>query len=328
MISFGALHRQDKLVDQNLEGKITDAEYHTRTGVNVALSAGQAALTLGTGGAGGTSAAASVAWGAAGGVAGQGISDLGEIYGTQTKSIDDVKATDYLLAGGLGAVGGYAGYKARGPVRAGPSQAEKTGVIAEQGQSVRAEAPTPVAAASTADVSVQSAIRPAAQAPPASPRHTAWAQDLDAINATVERLGQRALKRSGGNWHTSEALFERYLGGVERRLGRTGSQYGVEIQPAALPGGERVPSYIHLEKLDGSGLVHDRWGNLKQVPYPGSRRLDAAIIDRTSPGPFHRAVSGFDITLNARKPNVSSYYQEAFPFMQEFFDIRLRSGTR
>jgi RHS repeat-associated protein len=335
VISFGALHRQDELVDQNLRGEISDSEYYAKTGANVAISGTQAALTLSTGGAMGATPAAAVAWGAAGGIAGQGISDLGEIYGTETKTLDQVRARDYLLGGAMGAVGGYAGYKARAPGKAGPSQAEKTGVIAEQGQSIRPEAPAPAAgAAATADVNVQSAIKPAAQVPPSaassgtSARHAAWGQDLDAINASVERLGRRALKQSGGDWQKSEALFERYLGAVEKRLGRTGSQYGVEIQPAALPGGQRVPSHIYLEKLDGSGLVHDRWGNLKQVPYPGSRRMDAAIIDRMSPGPYHRAVSGFDISLNAKKPSVSAYYEEAFPFMQDFFDIRLRGGKR
>ena len=335
VISFGALHRQDKLVDQNLAGEISDAEYHSKTGMNVALSAGQAAMTLGTGGAMGATRGAAMAWGAAGGIAGQGVSDIGEVYGTETKTLDDVRARDYLLAGAMGAAGGAAGYKARGPAKAGLSQAEKTGLIAEHGQSVTPDAPAPAAsAAATADVNVQSAIKPAAQAPPSAAssgtiaRHATWGQDLDAINASVERLGRRALKQSGGDWQNSEALFERYLGGVEKRLGRAGSQYGVEIQPAALPGGERVPSHIYLEKLDGSGLAHDRWGNPELVPYPGSRRMDAAIIDRTSAGPYHRAVSGFDITLNARKPSVSTYYEEAFPFMQDFFDIRLRGGKK
>jgi hypothetical protein len=338
VISFGALHRQDKLVDKNLAGEISDTEYYSKTSWNVALSAGQAAMTLGTGGTLGATRGAATAWGAASGIVAQGLSDVGEVYATETKNLEDVRARDYLLAGAMGALGGYAGYKARGPARAGPSQAEKTGVIAEQGQSIRPEAPAPAAAApSTTDVNVQSAIEPAAQAPPRAPpagpsqasaRHAAWGRDLDAINTTVERLGRRALKGSGGNWQTSEALFERYLGGVERRLGRTGSQYGVEIQPAALPGGERVPSHIYLEKLNGSGLVHDRWGNLKLIPYPGSRRMDAAIIDLASPGPYHRAVSGFDITLNARKPSVAGYYEEAFPFMQEFFDIGLRGRRR
>jgi hypothetical protein len=127
-------------------------------------------MTLGTGGAMGATRGAAMAWGAAGGIAGQGISDIGEIYGTETKSLDEVRARDYLLAGAMGTVGGYAGHKARVPGRAGPSQAEKAGVIAEQGQSVRPETPTPAAAAaSTADVNVQSAIKPAAPNAPEAP---------------------------------------------------------------------------------------------------------------------------------------------------------------
>jgi RHS repeat-associated protein len=161
VISFGALHRQDKLVDKNLAGKISDADYYSKTSANVALSAGQAAMTLGTGGAMGATRGAAMGWGAAGGIAGQGVSDVGEIYGTETKSLDDVRARDYFLAGAMGTVGGYAGYGARAPrpTRAGPSQAEKAGLIAEQGQSVTPDVPAPAAAAaSTADVNVQPAV--------------------------------------------------------------------------------------------------------------------------------------------------------------------------
>ena len=50
----------------------------------------------------GATRGAAMAWGAAGGIAGQGISDIGEIYGTETKSLDDVRARDYLLAGAMG----------------------------------------------------------------------------------------------------------------------------------------------------------------------------------------------------------------------------------
>jgi RHS repeat-associated protein len=170
VISFGALHRQDKLVDQNLAGQISDAEYYGKTGVNVALSGTQAAMTLGTGGAMGATRTAAVAWGAAGGIAGQGISDIGEVYGTETKNLEDVRARDYLLAGAMGAAGGYAGYRARGPARAGPSQAEKAGVIAEHGQSATPEMPAPAAAAApAADVNVQPAIKPPSQTAPSIP---------------------------------------------------------------------------------------------------------------------------------------------------------------
>ena len=146
VISFGALHRQDKLVDQNLSGQISDAEYHGRTGVNVVLSGAQAAMTLGTGGAaGGGSAGASVLYGAAGGMAGQAFSDVGEIYGTDTKSAADIRVSDYLLSGGLGALGGYAGARARGPVRGGASEADKAlSVIESSTQAPRGQATPPV----------------------------------------------------------------------------------------------------------------------------------------------------------------------------------------
>jgi hypothetical protein len=138
----------------------------------------------------------------------------------------------------------------------------------------------------------------------------------------VSALGRRALRQSAGDWRRSEDLFQSYLQGVENRLTHTGSRFGTEWQPAALVGGERVPAFIYREKLDGSGLVHDRWGNLKLEPYPSSRRLDAGIVDRSDPSLNKRVLSGFDITLNTRKPSITKYYQEAFGPI-EIFDIGL-----
>ncbi len=134
-------------------------------------------------------------------------------------------------------------------------------------------------------------------------RHAAWAGDINAINATAVRLGQRALERSGGDWVTSEQLFERYLQGVQNRLARTGSQFAVEIQPAAIPGRGRVPGF---QQVGGTTF-----------PTRGSRRLDAGIV-----GPKGKLVSGFDITLDPNKPSVVQYYQEAFGNIP-IFDIRL-----
>src|SRR5205823_6007234 len=99
-------------------------------------------------------------------------------------------------------------------------------------------------------------------------RHAAWSSDLSQINATIERLGERALAQSGGNWKTSEQLFNSYLQGVQNRLTDAGSQFSVQIQPAALPGGTRVPAYVQYGGPSGPIF-----------PYPGSRRLDAGILD-------------------------------------------------
>lgn len=140
----------------------------------------------------------------------------------------------------------------------------------------------------------------------AAQRHAEWAADLSQINATVERLGQRALNQSGGNWQRSEQLFNSYLEGVENRLSAAGSPYGVQIQPAALPGGTRVPPYVQYG--GSSGPI---------FPFPGSRRLDAGIVDLGNGG----LVSGFDITLNPAKPSIVPYYQEAFGNIP-IFDIR------
>ncbi|MEO8362212.1 MAG: RHS repeat-associated core domain-containing protein [Vicinamibacteria bacterium] len=153
-------------------------------------------------------------------------------------------------------------------------------------------------------------------------RHAGWGGDLTQVNRTVRRLGQRALRESAGDWVRSEALFESYLGGVGNRLSRGGSRFGVEMQPAALPGGERVPGFLELLKADGSGVSMDRFGRPRLVPYPGSRRLDAGIIDLTTPGPNRQVLSGFDITLNRTKRPIVDYYQEAFGKIP-IFDVRL-----
>ena len=120
VFTFGALRRQDKLVDQNLEGKITDQQYWNRTGANAALSVTQAALTIVPGGTA-TTAGGALLRGASTGVLGQGISDVGEVYGTKTKSLEDVRASDYFVAAAMGGLSGYAGYKSR------PITIEETG---------------------------------------------------------------------------------------------------------------------------------------------------------------------------------------------------------
>jgi hypothetical protein len=67
--------------------------------------------------------------------------------------------------------------------------------------------------------------------------------------------------------------------------------------------------------------------------YPGSRRLDAAIVDLSKPPVvppqnltgadigYNPVVTGFDITLDASKPDPTAYYQAAFPGAK-IIDIR------
>lgn len=96
-------------------------------------------------------------------------------------------------------------------------------------------------------------------------RHVEWANNLDDINSTVNSLGKRALRKSGGDLRKAEELFEKYLGSVESRLRRVGSNYGVEIQPTAIKVGQRVPAGFN---------IGGKW-----IPYKGSGRLDAGIVD-------------------------------------------------
>ncbi|MEM9754168.1 MAG: hypothetical protein AAF916_12410, partial [Planctomycetota bacterium] len=163
--------------------------------------------------------------------------------------------------------------------------------------------------------------------PSAVARHAAWADNLFAVSGSIEKLGIRALKHSGGDWRLSESLFNEYLGKVSHRLRMQGSRYGVEIQPAALAGGERVPPYLHFRYHVGRGpFISDGAGRPILFAYPGSRRLDAGIVDMTVGGNrsgLRPLVAGFDITLNARKSHIVEYYQQFFGEIP-IYDIRLQ----
>jgi len=79
-----------------------------------------------------------------------------------------------------------------------------------------------------------------------------------------------------------------------------------------------------LTPISASFVDRSDLGILSEVPYPGSRRLDAGIIDitgRASVDGLYPVVSGFDITVNPLKPNIVPWYQEAFGPIP-IFDIR------
>ena len=262
VISFGALHRQDKLVDQNLAGQISDTEYHSKTAWNVALSSTQAAMTLGTGGTMGATRGAAMAWGAAGGVAGQGITDIGEVYGTETKNLEDIRARDYLLAGAMGAAGGYAGYKARGPARAGPSQAEKAGLMAEQGQSITPDTPTPAAAAaaSTVDVNVQPAV--------SSPPPSAGATTKGPWTKGETPWGRTVYQRSDVDWALQRPADTRHMPSITNLEAAELGYAPVRANPRT--GGAETLTLHHLNKEPG-GAVAEVWSGTHNARHAADR---------------------------------------------------------
>ena len=157
--------------------------------------------------------------------------------------------------------------------------------------------------------------------------NTCWTRDLDKLNARITSTGQRAVRRArllevrsaraagrAYDGHRAGRLAERFFNAglrrIESRLGRANSPFTIQIQPAALPGGRGVPGF-----LGGPGGVR---------AYPGSRRMDAAVVDIPSTvGTGRRqVVSGFDVTVNSRKSNPADYYREAFPGMDFFGHIR------
>jgi len=261
----------------------------------------------------GATPAAAVAWGAAGGIAGQGISDLGEIYGTETKTLDQVRGRDYLLAGAMGAVGGYAGYKARGPARAGPSQAEKTGVIAEQGQSIRPEAPAPAAgAAATAEVNVQSAIKPAAQARPTAPAaapssgagYIGPERQLTAGNPTTRTLAEVRSLRGEVRAAAGEEYVRELYGAGSRRHYPVPPVEG--SHPITGTGGRFVDAPVDTSAggvLAGEVKTYLPWRTVGGKPVKGSVPLSAEIEQQMHKEVWlRRHVPGYDprfITLDA-----------------------------
>jgi RHS repeat-associated protein len=151
---------------------------------------------------------------------------------------------------------------------------------------------------------LREAFGSASPADVAAARHSAWSRNIPEINETVQGLGERALRASGGNWRQAEATFRRYLGGVERRMEASGGPFGVEWQPAAIPGRGRVAAFR---------TFRDRaTGGFRTFATKGSRRLDAGLTDLSAPGPLRPLVSGYDISLDASKRSIVQYYQEAF----------------
>jgi hypothetical protein len=181
-----------------------------------------------------------------------------------------------------------------------------------------------LARASVSTSLVTSATQPSAAA--ISPRHVAWGSDLGEVSSTIERLGIRALRQSNGNAQLSEQLFETYLTGVGNRLTRVSSEFGIEIQPAAIAGGERVPNFIFLHRAGpNSPLITGADGSPRLFAYPGSRRLDAGVFNTTAAATedgLRPIIAGFDITTSQSKPNIVRYYQEYFGNVP-IYDIRL-----
>ncbi|WP_231590824.1 hypothetical protein [Grimontia sp. AD028] len=163
-------------------------------------------------------------------------------------------------------------------------------------------------------------------APTINQRHLDYGGDLGAINESVELLGQRALRNSGGDPYKAEAIFEDYLKAVDNRLQRVDSDYRIEIQPAALKGEGRVPAFIYLHRGGpDTSLITNSSGDPKLFAYPGSKRLDAGVIDISSDANqfnLHPVVSGFDITTSKTKPNIVNKYQQVFGDIP-IYDIRL-----
>jgi hypothetical protein len=157
-------------------------------------------------------------------------------------------------------------------------------------------------------------------------RHAEWANDINRIEATVARLGRRALREGHGDWRSAEARYQQYMEYVENRLARMDSRYTVEVEPAAFRGsnGRRAESWTQSDQNNP--------GMREWMSERGSLRLDVGIIDTTQLDPAgnpYRVVAGFDISYKpfrtpsgrGQKPYIGSYYQQAFGDIP-IYDIR------
>ncbi|PHM76854.1 RHS family protein [Xenorhabdus cabanillasii JM26] len=139
-------------------------------------------------------------------------------------------------------------------------------------------------------------------------RWTKWGNSTDKISKSLNKLGERALKNSGGNWKKSEELFNKYIGMANDRLSKVESKYRIEIQPA-IKNGIRVPA-VTKGPVYSNGRWHTGFRYTK-----GSKRLDAGIYDITSKANehgLHPIIEGFDITLNSTKAHASDIYKDVF----------------
>ncbi len=209
----------------------------------------------------------------------------------------------------------------------GQAVADSRAVASRVSQAPRAfEAPAPVNPWSMLD-----GFGPNVRPPPSHAFHAQhlrrrqWARDIDGIHAQVERLGRRALREARGDWRRSEEIFGRYLRAANKRLEEVGSVLRFEFDAAAVRGQGRVWPWIQ-EALETGGWT-------KAQPWPGSGRVEAALVDtsrRSAGAPevadsiFHQVVRVYDITLNAKKPSVTTKYSEIFEIPEEHVgDIRL-----
>jgi hypothetical protein len=87
-----------------------------------------------------------------------------------------------------------------------------------------------------------------------------------------------------------------------------------------------VPNFIYLTRgRPGTSLITGADGEPKLFAFPGSRRLDAGVVDITAPAnqyDLKSVVSGFDITLDATKSDTVPYYRKYFGNIP-IYDIRL-----
>ncbi len=113
LLSFGALSRQDTLVEQSEAGQITEGRYHRGTAINAGGTGATAAATFATGGVAGQAAArasgslilaGAASGGTAGLVASTGSADVD--MATGTRSPLDVHPTEFVAPTVLGAASG------------------------------------------------------------------------------------------------------------------------------------------------------------------------------------------------------------------------------
>jgi RHS repeat-associated protein len=326
-ISFGTLGRQDKLVEQYEAGRITDTQYWGRTAINAGSSVAIAVAATATGGVaagaaaglGASSALAGAVGGVAGGLAAQATMDIVEVAGTGTKSLQEVRARDYLIAGATGGVlGGIGGAATANPTAVRfnlnpsiPGLGGLEGTFAQRGaQAVQSTfgkiAESSYQAGQRATTIVESAPPPSNQS---SGRDISKYRDIEYVERVTARAARMSLNRAQATatsqraaGRAAEELFENYAYQMQQRLMAAQSPYRITLQPAAdAASGARVVARTRTSFVGG-------WRR-------GSKRLDYGFYSRFQ-GEANTApiVSGGDFTVTpGGAARVPQEYSAAFP---------------
>jgi hypothetical protein len=136
--------------------------------------------------------------------------------------------------------------------------------------------------------------------------HANWANNLDAVNDTMARLGRRALQQGEGNSDLAEDILTKHAGMMNSRLRRTGSNLTAVREVAAFNGSGGTRAWNYLYSKFSGGHAFAKLGSPE-----GTSRLDLAIV-RGSNFRKGEILAGIHMSYNSSKHFKLQKYSEAF----------------